>query len=347
MELSISDQVLFRDILKRVSRSFYLTIAVLPRAVRSQIGLAYLLARAADTLADSGHLEDSVRLRLLRKFKVMVQQGRRDESEIRSIKDLAVTGRFSVDEAQLLEEIGGGVSILEKMPPHDQESVSRVLSVLIGGMEFDIKTFPRVQKSTIHALGESQDFEFYTYSVAGCVGEFWTKLMCAHLPGFRRWDATVMSPLGIRFGKGLQMVNILRDLPEDLRKGRCYIPLSRLHSTSVSPQNLLDKQDAWESFRPLYRELLREARGHLDQGWRYTLSIPRTQIRVRLACMWPILIGIQTLQRLSVTSNIFNSASPIKLSRPDVYRILGVTGLTGGCSYVGNLYWGYWRKRIV
>ena len=346
MPLSASDQCLFRDILKRVSRSFYLTIAVLPRAVRHQVGLAYLLARAADTLADSGHFEDTVRFQLLGQFKKLVQQGKGDDAHIHAIKSLVDSGGFSQDEARLLEEVGHCFSLLEKAPSKDQDLIAQVLSVLIGGMEFDITTFPRIPGSTIHALREPQDFEFYTYSVAGCVGEFWTRIMCAHLPGFRRWDPTVMSPLSIRFGKGLQMVNILRDLHEDLRKGRCYIPLTELNTVGLSPEDLLTDK-AWESFRPLYRQLLREARDHLDQGWRYTLSIPRTQIRVRLACMWPILIGIQTLQRLSMASDILTAPHPIKISRPDVYRILGATGLTGGSGYVGNLYWGYWRKRIA
>ena len=43
-------QQLFRDILKGVSRSFYLTLRVLPAELREPIVLAYLLARAADTL---------------------------------------------------------------------------------------------------------------------------------------------------------------------------------------------------------------------------------------------------------------------------------------------------------
>lgn len=346
MALSSADLSLFRDILKRVSRSFYLTIAVLPQAVRSQVALAYLLARAADSIADSGNLDDAVRLQSLRRFRGLVQHGKRDKVPIDEIARLAETGGFPPEEARLLDEIGSCCSLLEKFQPRDRDEIAQVLSVLIGGMEFDIATFPRGQASTIHALRERQDLEFYTYSVAGCVGEFWTKLMCSHLSGFRRWEPTVMSPLGIRFGKGLQMVNILRDLSEDLRKGRCYIPVTLLKLAGLSPQDLLE-EPAWESFKPLYRQLLGEARDHLDQGWKYTLSIPPVEIRLRLACMWPILIGIQTLQRLSVASNILNPQHRIKVSRPDVYRILAATGLTGGCRLVGNVYWGYWRKRIV
>jgi len=41
-----------QDVLKRVSRSFYLSLRVLPKKMRKPVGLAYLLARAADTIAD-------------------------------------------------------------------------------------------------------------------------------------------------------------------------------------------------------------------------------------------------------------------------------------------------------
>ena len=41
------------QLLKQTSRSFYLTLRVLPGAIRPQIGLAYLLARTTDTIADT------------------------------------------------------------------------------------------------------------------------------------------------------------------------------------------------------------------------------------------------------------------------------------------------------
>ena len=49
-------------LLKRVSRSFYLSLAVLPAAVRPTIGLAYLLARATDTIADTRLIDRAVRI---------------------------------------------------------------------------------------------------------------------------------------------------------------------------------------------------------------------------------------------------------------------------------------------
>src|SRR5205823_4757023 len=59
-------------LLKSVSRSFYLTLRVLPRGLREPIGLAYLLARAADTIADTSILPPEKRLDLLLDFRAQI-----------------------------------------------------------------------------------------------------------------------------------------------------------------------------------------------------------------------------------------------------------------------------------
>jgi farnesyl-diphosphate farnesyltransferase len=346
MHLSPSDQILLRDVLKRVSRSFYLTLAILPDRVRSQIGLAYLLARAADTIADTGDLDDEVRLKCLRHLKEQIWEHPPDWGQIQKIQAHVITKQPNPDERRLLEELEGCFRIFQGFSPTDRSHIAQVLSVLIGGMEFDIRQFPKNNAQRVHALNARHDFEYYTYAVAGCVGEFWTRMVCTHLPGFWRWDPECMIPLGIRYGKGLQMINILRDLPKDLRNGRCYIPVELLDRVHLSPGQLLDESSA-QAFRPLFREFIQEARDHLDQGWRYTMAIPRMEVRLRLACMWPILIGIRTLQQLAISPLVLSPNHPVKIARSDVYRIVAATGLTGGCGMVGTAYWGYWRKRIV
>ncbi|MEE9249206.1 MAG: squalene/phytoene synthase family protein, partial [Dehalococcoidia bacterium] len=59
---------LLKDILKSVSRAFYLTLRILPGGLRESVGLAYLLARAADTIADTRALEPEERLARLLDF---------------------------------------------------------------------------------------------------------------------------------------------------------------------------------------------------------------------------------------------------------------------------------------
>ncbi len=346
MSLSSSDRVLLGDVLKRVSRSFYLTLAILPQAVRSQIGLAYLFARSADTIADTGELDDAVRLQCLQQLKRQLGKENLECKHIQRFQAHLITKQSNPDERRLLEKLEQCFRIYLGFKPLDRAHIAQVVTVLIGGMEFDLQQFPKRSGLVVRALTDVQDLEYYTYAVAGCVGEFWTKMICHHLPGLRRWDQSRMIPLGIRYGKGLQMVNILRDLSQDLQNGRCYIPDVLLKQVNLSPEQLLDSSSA-QAFRPLFRQLIQEARDHLDQGWRYTMAIPRMEVRLRLACMWPILIGIRTLQALSTSQHLLNAEKSVKIARRDVYSIVAATGVTGGCGSVGTAYWGYWRKRIV
>ena len=53
------------DLLPQVSRTFSLSLAILPKSLRKPIGLAYLFARAADTIADTRPVDGRDRLDLL------------------------------------------------------------------------------------------------------------------------------------------------------------------------------------------------------------------------------------------------------------------------------------------
>ena len=132
---------------------------------------------------------------------------------------------------------------------------------------------PAGQKYPI-ALQTNAELDDYTYRVAGCVGEFWTKICRAHLFPEARLDDAQLLANGIRFGKGLQLVNILRDLPADLRKGRCYLPAEKLDEAGLQPAGLLSPANE-AKFLPLYHRYLDAAESHLAAGWAYTNSLPR------------------------------------------------------------------------
>ena len=130
-----------------------------------------------------------------------------------------------------------------------------------------------------------------------------------------------MKKRGVRFGKGLQMTNILRDLSRDLRIGRCYLPQEDLEGLGLTPADLLDPQ-AIARVKPLVQDLLQVTLAHYREGWDYTLAIPRREIRMRLACAWPLLIGLKTLALVAQSKNLLDPAATVKISRPEVYRIL-------------------------
>jgi farnesyl-diphosphate farnesyltransferase len=133
-------------------------------------------------------------------------------------------------------------------------------------------------------------------------------------------DEAALIANGIRFGKGLQLVNILRDLPADLKNGRCYLPTQRLEPAHVLPDALLSPASQ-AKFLPIYRSYLDEAEAHLTAGWEYTNSLPYGQFRVRLACAWPILIGVKTIQQLR-PAGVLELQQKIKVPRSEVKGII-------------------------
>src|SRR5213079_1840668 len=67
---------------------------------------------------------------------------------------------------------------------------------------------------------------------------------------------------------------------------------------------------------------------HYDVAWSYTLAIPKLEWRMRLACAWPLLIGLATLAELAAHPNPLGAGAPIKISRRAV-RAAGAVGIHG------------------
>jgi farnesyl-diphosphate farnesyltransferase len=209
---------------------------------------------------------------------------------------------------------------LQTLSPADLKLIREVLTTIMSGQELDLRRFANASAEKIIALDTVFELEDYTYRVAGCVGEFWTKMCRAHLFPKARLDEAELINDGIRFGKGLQLVNILRDLPADLKKGRCYLPMEKLEPAGLLPETLLSPATETK-FLPLYHRYLDEAQARLAAGWRYTNTLPFSQFRVRLACAWPILIGVRTIERLRAAS-VFDLRQHVKVSRGEVGWIL-------------------------
>ena len=307
---------LLGPLLRDVSRSFYLTLRVLPPAIRRQISLAYLLARATDTVADTDVLSLDDRLLELERLRERIQGN--GEARLR-IGDLARCQSLPA-ERHLLDRIEEVLACLALFDPADRHRIREVLAIITSGQTLDLRRFHGATAERIIALPADADLDDYTYRVAGCVGEFWTRMCLAHL--FKTADVpeTELLELGVRFGKGLQLVNILRDLPRDLRNGRCYIPNELLSARNLGPTELLDPANA-PRFQPVYASLLDRADAHLAAGWTYANALPRGQARVRLACAWPILIGARTLKLLR-TVNPLDPTRRVKVARGEVYRIM-------------------------
>jgi farnesyl-diphosphate farnesyltransferase len=178
----------------------------------------------------------------------------------------------------------------------------------------------RLRRTEIIALETAAELDDYTYRVAGCVGEFWTKICRAHLFPQARLDERNCSTDGIRFGKGLQLVNILRDLPADL-KGPLLSAGGKAGAGGIVAGNRCCRRQTRRNSCRLFHEYLDKAESHLAAGWNYTNTLPFGQFRVRLACAWPVLIGVRTIEKLRA-ADVMELRQRVKVSRGEVRGIM-------------------------
>jgi farnesyl-diphosphate farnesyltransferase len=283
--MSVSD-----EILSRVSRSFHLSIRVLPRKLRDPVSLGYLLARASDTIADTADIPIELRAENLKKLSRAIQ----GEPLGDAVVDLSKTFTpLQKDEAEraLIESLQSLLDWLEQSEVEDREEVRAVLEKINRGQLLDLQRFPNPNQ--IAALESADELDEYTYLVAGSAGEFWTRLCFRHLPKFTNRSETEMLDLGKRYGMGLQLINILRDAGADLRAGRCYFPNEELAAIAMEPSQVVREP---QRFMPVFRKWREKAEKGIEAGIKYAEAVRNR--RVRIATALPTLIGARTLARI-------------------------------------------------
>lgn len=320
------------ELLSQVSRSFYFSLAVLPKALRRQLSVAYLVARAADTIADTSAVTTERRIELLSEVRAAIDHPERAprlcaqlRSEMLERLDIAVGGaRETSGERTLLLRLDQCLAELGRFDGSDRERTSRVLATLIEGMERDLRRFPGASDehtTEVRALETVKDLDEHCYYAAGCVGEYWTQMTAAHVPGLTRLARPDYVARGVRLGKALQYVNVLRDAPRDLLQGRSYIPIELLRPMGLEPIDLRDPVRR-QTARPIFDGLLERAVAHVDAAMPYVLAIPRSEPRLRLAALWPIWIGLGTLAMLKRARDPFDPTEVVRIPQAELYRIL-------------------------
>ncbi|MDH5257366.1 MAG: squalene/phytoene synthase family protein [Gammaproteobacteria bacterium] len=325
-------------VLKTVSRSFYLSIRILPSAMREPVSIAYLLARAADSIADTAMLDHNKRLEYLLNFKHLLVDSNLKQKQLQDLQSV-VSNIEHAGERELLSQLSNVLMAYQQLSPKDHEAVEKVVYTLTTGMEKDLHFFK--SEEIIKALPDDDTLDEYTYYVAGCVGEFWTDLSIIHTPSLSHWHQKNMSQLGIEFGKALQLTNILRDIAKDVKLNRCYLPGSDLKKYSFSPDMLFDKQYN-RQLTPVILKWLKQADQYFDSAEIYLLNIPRHCFRLRLAALWPIIIGLATLKLIKEKKNYLDADTNVKVKRKWVYKML----LMSIPAVLSNTLLRYWIKSL-
>ena len=316
-----------KALLPGVSRSFYLSIQLLPAPVREPVALAYLLARATDTVADTPAGTIPQRLGLLERLG-MRAQGSPDAA---LVTDLTAFAAHCTDphEQALLRQIAPCLNALDHQPAADQTAIRRVLAAITEGQRWDLAALDGPQAG----VQTEAELSRYTWLVAGCVGEFWTDVCEGHLHNWRHAEVSELRGWGAQYGMGLQRLNILRDAGRDLRMGRCYWPAETLAPLGLDARRLcraVAQQDmaTLERLLPLTGHWHDTIEAQLHHGLRYSLALRGW--RLRLASALPCLIGIHTLTLLR-SAGVHALVQHTKLPRAELRRLL-LGLLLGGVS---------------
>lgn len=294
-------------LLEQVSRSFYLSLRVVPAVVREPLATTYLIARAADSIADSSKAPVALREQLLDALERVAREGG-------DAPTVDLSGIEHVGERELLQRLPDALAMFRQQTANDIQAGNELLSVLVAGMKLDLARFG----AQANVLPDEAALDAHCFAAAGCVGEYWARLSARHLPSLKHLGSPALVEAAVSLGKALQLTNIIRDAAADLADGRCYVPQTILTKHGIKlPASA-------STLRPALLELVQLAAMHLDAGWTFIVAIPAQQARMFWAALWPALLAQRTLIAWLLQPNV----ARVSVRRHEVYRLVAQSIIT-------------------
>jgi len=297
-----ADMAYQQSILTAVSRTFALTIPLLPQRLKSVVGNTYLLCRMIDTVEDAPKLSIQDKHTLSRLFLKAVQ-GEIPVMDFVKPCLLALENHPNRDEYELIANTPTVLRIFHRFSKDEQAAISRCVDIMSQGMlRFH-------EKQTLLGLRDLAEFEEYCYVVAGVVGEMLTSVFAAHSAEFAR-AIQGRESLAVSFGQALQMTNILKDSPEDSARG-----------VSWKPQGFSQ------------RALLGIADQKITDSMQYITLIPKNELGIRRFCFLALGLAVLTLGKIA-NRDRFGSGNEVKLSRKTVWLFYYFTQLAARSDFL-------------
>lgn len=344
-----------REILPSVSRTFALTIQVLPNDLRDAVTIAYLLCRLADTLEDATEADATQRIEGLESLARALAQ-----TDPPAPCDLATLSGSLTPALGLPIRDGASTRLLGErdvvfrayasLRPAQRVILSRwVQAMALGMSSFVARELPTNgarpapgQEGVRFSLQTVEELRLYAYYVAGTVGHLLTDLFVERLGS--RLDSVEerLRERAAPFGLGLQFTNILQDIADDRRRGWSYVPEDVAARHGTSNRNLGHPAQRQAGLR-VVGELVSEAVGYLDQAVEFSLLLPRSMPRLRLFCLWPTFFALRTLGRICGEERVLAGDERVRITRRDVRGLMSAT--SAACLVDPAVEWLYRGER--
>ncbi len=307
-----------KSMLPKVSRTFALNISVLQGDLYRSILIAYLFCRIVDTVEDACDLDPKIKIKLLNDFSKIIEDPQYRKQELNKWVEACRAVDGSENDLDLLLHTPRVFHEFERLPENHQAQIIPSVSRMAQGMAYFQRKF---SFSELTLLENEEELEEYCYFVAGLVGEMLTNLFFQAIPNLSPKSKQTMQRNAVSFGLGLQMTNISKDIIADRSRGWSYVPKSYITQQGLT----VDEFNAGTSMDKnlkVMEHLLNKTMGHLEDALAYTLAIPRMESRIRLFCIWPLWMAMETVAVLHGNQTLLNSDDPVKISRSTVKSIL-------------------------
>ena len=307
-----------KAILPGVSRTFALSIRLLPGALGRAVLTAYLLCRIADTVEDDHAMTPERKGELLDAL-VRALDAPDDAERYPAVATELVAG--DATHVELVRRSDLVFVLYRSLPEGSRLRVRHWVAEMAAGMKKFAQRYPRGIR-----IGTLEEYREYCYYVAGTVGHMLTDLWHEHTRAIGVAEYRMLWKRCRAFGEALQTVNILKDIAWDAtRENAIYIPEEALRQRGGSHATLLSPEFAAAS-HAVVEEFIQLAWRDLDQALEYFVSIPRRAVSVRAFCVLPLLFAYATLRELGHSRAMLRTGETVKISRGEVKSLM-VAGL--------------------
>ncbi len=305
-----------QELLPKVSRSFALAIDALPAPSRDYICVAYLLCRIVDTIEDHPALANKDEYYDL--FDSCIQNIDQWQSiNIAPLQKLAPPQSW---DDELMRGCASVFAHFESFPT----PIKDILKRNILEMSFGMRSYTARSGHGAIVLANDADLDRYCYYVAGTVGNLLTEVFAheAHITD-EIWLAR-QKERGYHFALGLQKVNMIKDVVQDLKRGSVFVPSEWLTRWGITAADLTQGEENTK-IRLLLQHFVKQAVTHLVNARDYITELPPSPLGFRLFCIWPYAMALDTLKIGLEKERLFTADHEIKVSRGQMARMMKLT----------------------